>query len=52
MEPLKTKSAGQGFIAHACWYILDKRLYDGVLALLPNYSERILAMRFLDGEEL
>jgi hypothetical protein len=35
-----------------CWHILDEDLYDGVLALLPNYTERILAMRFLNGENV
>jgi hypothetical protein len=37
---------------NACWHILDDRLCDGVLAMLPNYSERIRAMRFLDGEDV
>jgi hypothetical protein len=35
-----------------CWHILDDRLSDGVLALLPNYTERIRAMRFLDVEDV
>ncbi len=37
---------------HPCWHILDERLFDAVLALLPSYTERIMAMRFLDGEDV
>lgn len=37
---------------HPCWHILDDKLCDAVLALLPNYTERIRAMRFLDGENV
>jgi hypothetical protein len=35
-----------------CWHILDDKLCEGVISLLPNYSEKILAMRFLNGEEI
>jgi len=38
--------------ANPCWHILDEKLSDAVLGLLPNYTERIMAMRFLDGEDV
>ena len=37
---------------HACWHILDGELCDGVIALLPSYADKILAMRFLNGEDI
>ena len=37
---------------HPCWHIIDNKLCDGVIALLPNYAEKILAMRFLNGENV
>jgi hypothetical protein len=36
---------------NACWHILDEKLWHGVIALLPDYSAKILAMRFLNGED-
>jgi hypothetical protein len=35
-----------------CWHMLDDKLRDGVIALLPSYKEKILAMRFLNGESI
>lgn len=35
-----------------CWHILDSMLHDAVIALLPNYRDKLYAMRFLAGEEL
>lgn len=37
---------------NACWHILDNKLCDGVIALLPNYDEKIRVMRFLNGEDV
>jgi hypothetical protein len=37
---------------HPCWHILDIKLGDAVIALLPDYRDKIYAMRFLGGEEL
>lgn len=33
---------------HPCWYILDERLWDAVVALLPDYRDKIDAIRFLN----
>lgn len=35
---------------HPCWHILDERLDEAVIALLPDYRDKIHAMRFLNGE--
>jgi len=32
--------------------VLDKNLAEGVIASLPTYAEKILAMRFLNGEDV
>jgi hypothetical protein len=37
---------------HPCWHILDDKLWDGVIALLPTYADKILVMRFLNGEDV
>jgi hypothetical protein len=37
---------------HACWHIIDRRLSDSIISLLPDYRDKIYAMRFLAGEEL
>jgi hypothetical protein len=37
---------------HPCWYVLDKNLAEGVIASLPTYAEKILAMRFLNDEDV
>jgi hypothetical protein len=34
-----------------CWHVLDDKLCEGVIALLPTYADKILAMRFLNGED-
>jgi len=36
---------------HPCWHILDDRLQDAVIALLPDYQHKMRAMRFLAGED-
>jgi len=48
----KNKIGWPRIYVRPCWYILDEQLCDAVLALLPKYTERILAMRFLDGENV
>ena len=35
---------------HPCWQILDDTLFDAVIALLPDYRQKIEAMRFLANE--
>jgi hypothetical protein len=35
-----------------CWHILDEKLEDGVLAMLPTRRERIQALRFLNNEDV
>ncbi len=37
---------------HSCWHIVDHRLHDAVIALLPGYQDKIYAMRFLAGEDV
>ena len=37
---------------HPAWHILDDKLIDAVIALLPDYHDKIYAMRFLNGEVL
>lgn len=37
---------------HPCWHILDHRLWDSVIALLPDYHDKIHAIRFLHGEDV
>ncbi len=37
---------------HPCWHILDEKLWDAVIALLPDYRDKIRAMRFLAGEDV
>ena len=37
---------------HAAWHILDGKLIDAVIALLPDYRDKIYAMRFLNGEDM
>jgi hypothetical protein len=39
-------------VVHPCWHILDPKLHDGVIALLPDYSEKIRALRFLNNEDV
>jgi hypothetical protein len=47
------KNAGWPIIhSRPCWYVLDKNLAEGVIASLPNYADKILAMRFLNGEDV
>ena len=33
-----------------CWHILDNRLADAVIALLPDYRQKIYALQYLNGE--
>ena len=37
---------------HPCWHILDDKLYDAVIAMLPDYRDKIHAIRFLNNEEV
>jgi hypothetical protein len=37
---------------HPCWHIIDRKLHDAVIALLPDYKDKIYAMRFLAGEDI
>ena len=37
---------------HPCWHVLDKNLAEGVVASLPTYADKILALRFLNGEDV
>ena len=37
---------------HPCWHVLDDKLSDAVIALLPDYRDKIYAMRFLAGEDM
>lgn len=36
---------------NACWLILDQRLFDAVIDILPSYSDKTYARRFLEQRE-
>ncbi|MBW4034744.1 MAG: hypothetical protein HIU90_04670 [Proteobacteria bacterium] len=34
-----------------CWHILDENLWNAVIAMIPDYRDKIYAIRFLNEEK-